>query len=292
MFTLSPNNRDQPDDVLLDDLRAVAGQFPGAVLTRDLYAAHGRFAAATIANRFGGWGRAVEQAGLESARHDTVSSAEALLDLQRVASLLAANSLSLSQYRSHGKYSERPFLKHFGSWLAALTAASLAPSEHFNPRSTDESLFENLENVWQSLGRQPTVNDMSPPLSAYSAHTYKRRFGGWRKALEAFVDASASDVGIPATPSPSAPVPAKGLDTPRTPGKSRSVGWRLRYTVLCRDHFACRACGRSPATHTGLVLQVDHITPWSRGGETVESNLQTLCEQCNGGKGAAQQLER
>lgn len=287
MFTLKPDNRGQPDAVLLDDLRAVAMSFPSATLTRDLYGEHGRFAPATIANRFGGWGRAVELAGLRSARHDNVTRAEALLDLERVARLLETSSLSLGQYRAHGKHSESPYVKHFGSWTAALAAASLQPSEHFNAKSTDEALFENLETVWQRLGRQPTVNDMVSPLSAISAETYKRRFGGWRRALEAFVEAAASDRAPSenphsgsddATPTPALPVRVS---------RPRSVGWRLRYVVLCRDRFACRACGRSPATHPGVTLEVDHVIPWSRGGETVEFNLQALCQQCNGGKSSA-----
>ena len=34
----------------------------------------------------------------------------------------------------------------------------------------------------------------------------------------------------------------------------------------------------------GAKLHVDHIIPVSKGGKTVMSNLQTLCEQCNIGK--------
>jgi 5-methylcytosine-specific restriction endonuclease McrA len=51
-----------------------------------------------------------------------------------------------------------------------------------------------------------------------------------------------------------------------------------------RDNFSCRACGASPASEPGLTLHVDHIVAWSRGGETVDDNLQTLCEPCNLGK--------
>lgn len=51
-----------------------------------------------------------------------------------------------------------------------------------------------------------------------------------------------------------------------------------------RDDFKCRICGRSPAVHPGTVLHVDHVHPWSKGGETVMANLQTLCDQCNIGK--------
>jgi 5-methylcytosine-specific restriction endonuclease McrA len=36
-----------------------------------------------------------------------------------------------------------------------------------------------------------------------------------------------------------------------------------------------------------VQLHVDHIKPWSLGGETVAENLQTLCDQCNAGKSNA-----
>jgi Homing endonuclease associated repeat/HNH endonuclease len=287
MFHLAVNNRDQPDDVLLTDLRTVARKLSKTILRRVDYATHGRFAPATVANRFGGWGRALERAGLGSARHFGVSREEAIADLRRVATELNTLELSLPLYRSRGKYSDKPFVHHFGGWVSALAAAGLQASEFFNSRTTDESLYENLELVWQSLGRQPTVNDMHSPLSRYSAHTYKRRFGGWRKALESFVAASSAQP-VQSAVEGSAPLPLAAV--PSQPeaqaGRSRSVGWRLRYLVLSRDRFTCKACGRSPATQPGLCLQVDHIVPWSKGGPTVAKNLQTLCEQCNGGKGA------
>ena len=287
MFHLSLNNRDQPDEVLLDDLRAVTVKIGKARLTRQDYSAHGRFAAATVSNRFGGWGRALERAGLASSRHFSVSREEAVADLQRVAGILGVKDISLASYRAHGKFSEKPYLNHFGSWIGALSAAGLALSENYNPRISDEALFENLELTWQRLGRQPTVNDMHPPNSAHSVDVYKRRFGGWRKALEAFVSASATEGEAHVSAAVPGSADASGVAVPeRARGRSRSVGWRLRYTVLRRDRFACRACGRSPAIHPGVLLEVDHVVPWSKGGLTVEPNLQTLCEQCNGGKGA------
>src|SRR3954453_9372900 len=65
---------------------------------------------------------------------------------------------------------------------------------------------------------------------------------------------------------------------------SRDPSLRLRFRVLQRDDFKCCACGASPATSAGLRLQVDHIVPWSVGGETTECNLQTLCVSCNLGR--------
>ena len=51
-----------------------------------------------------------------------------------------------------------------------------------------------------------------------------------------------------------------------------------------RDNFKCRITGRSPATNQNVILEVDHIVPWDKGGETVMENLQTLAKEINIGK--------
>lgn len=56
----------------------------------------------------------------------------------------------------------------------------------------------------------------------------------------------------------------------------------LRYEILKRDNYRCKSCGTG-ANH-GVQLHVDHINPVSKGGLTVRSNLQTLCQDCNLGK--------
>lgn len=57
----------------------------------------------------------------------------------------------------------------------------------------------------------------------------------------------------------------------------------MRYDVLRRDGFRCVRCGRG--REDGVKLHVDHIVPVSRGGKSTMDNLQTLCEDCNCGKG-------
>lgn len=59
---------------------------------------------------------------------------------------------------------------------------------------------------------------------------------------------------------------------------------QLRYNILHRDKFRCKACGAMP--ETGALLQIDHIKPIACGGLTEWNNLQTLCATCNLGKGA------
>ena len=67
----------------------------------------------------------------------------------------------------------------------------------------------------------------------------------------------------------------------------RSTSMKLRFDILRRDNFKCCACGASPAKDPAVELHVDHIIPWSKGGETTMDNLQTLCSKCNFGKGNA-----
>lgn len=66
--------------------------------------------------------------------------------------------------------------------------------------------------------------------------------------------------------------------------KSRDPSPRLRFEVLVRDKFTCRFCGASPNKDPSVTLHIDHIMPWSKGGKTTLSNLQTLCSVCNLGK--------
>lgn len=64
---------------------------------------------------------------------------------------------------------------------------------------------------------------------------------------------------------------------------------KMRYKILQRDNHRCVLCGRTAQESiaaSGHGLEVDHITPVSKGGKTEESNLRTLCFACNRGKGA------
>ena len=66
--------------------------------------------------------------------------------------------------------------------------------------------------------------------------------------------------------------------------RTRAISDKLRYQVLKRDNFKCCTCGASPAKEPSVELHIDHIIPWSKGGETTLENLQTLCSKCNIGK--------
>lgn len=61
--------------------------------------------------------------------------------------------------------------------------------------------------------------------------------------------------------------------------RDRNHYLHIRETILERYGYKCLWCGDMER------LEMDHIVPRSRGGPTELSNLQPLCQRCNGKKG-------
>lgn len=58
----------------------------------------------------------------------------------------------------------------------------------------------------------------------------------------------------------------------------------LRRKIMKRDNYTCRNCKKYMPDGKGI--HIDHIIPIAKGGKTIESNLQVLCQRCNLQKGA------
>ena len=204
---------------------------------------------------------------------------ELIADVQRVASELGKDAVTINEQNERGRFHASTLIRKFGRWLTVLEKAGLRQTRT-PPNIPEEHLFRNLEEIWIRLGRQPRYQEVLKPASSYSVGTYEKRFGGWRNALQAFVayineaEASPSEI-LTEYPQIKPELKQQG---------SRNINWRLRFVVMRRDNFKCRACGRSPATDPAVTLDVDHIRAWSKGGATVLENLQTLCTKCNIGK--------
>jgi hypothetical protein len=204
-----------------------------------------------------------------------VSDDELVSDLRRVAALLVSGTVTGEQYESYGTYNRTTLQRRFGSWNEALQRADLKIS--LRQDYPTEELFENILGLWQYYGRQPRLDETYLPPSKISGTPYQRQFRSWTKALRAFVD-YANDTSVELAEH-SVKI---GIDNKHKTGRNPSL--RLRWRVLQRDNFKCCGCGASPAITLGVELHVDHIDPWSKGGETVLENLQTLCSKCNLGK--------
>jgi len=220
--------------------------------------------------------------------HRDLADEDLIDDVRNVAARTGRDTVTIAEYESFGRFHPSTLQRRFKSWFNVLKKAGLQESRS-RLNIPDEELFENVRNVWMVLKRQPKYDEMRKPLSRYSASTYEKRFGSWRKGLEAFVEYVNTDAvneeasGFGESGKAIREEPSKSANR-RT---SREPSERLRFSVLLRDGFRCQTCGKSPLSSPGVELQVDHIVPWSRGGETVRENLQSKCLECNLGKGNA-----
>lgn len=295
-FVLNQYHRNTPDEELIEDVKRVADLLKKESLSCKDYSSHGRFSYGTLRNRFGSWNEVLRRAGLsvEKGRlkfHDYCESDEVFFaDLRRVAKLMGRGYVTRTEYEKHGRFNYGERTKKYGGWGSLLKVAGLEKTPfRTGPKQmySEKELFEEIERVWIKLGRQPSSTDFEKNEFKYGRNTFLRRFGGWRKALEAFVDYINSEDDE----EKSEIVPEEGVhDKTLIDQKSfkhktkRDINLRLRFKVMARDHFKCCKCGKSPATDPSVVLHIDHIYPYSKGGETIMENLQTLCSDCNLGK--------
>lgn len=285
-FELKPYNRNVSDDDFLSDLRRVASELKLDSLSIKEYEKNGKYHPSTLKRRFGSWTKTLKLAGLQLRKNPKIEDDELITDLKRVAAALNKKSVTQNEYKSLGKYDSAPLVRTFGSWFKALEKAGLEKTRTWGV--TNEEYFENLEEIWTKLGRQPNYAEIEKPFSKYSAGAYERRFGSWRKALEAFIEfVNQGDSESLKEEEKIEILPQEGTDIETQTVKhktNRNINWRLRFIVMKRDNFKCKKCGRSPATDPSIILHVDHKTAWANGGETELENLETLCSVCNIGK--------
>jgi hypothetical protein len=286
------------DEALLEEIRRVAALAGTGPLTKTSFKKlSGRVSPTTIRRRLGEWREALEAAGVghlyagpavtkkmkqQPARR--MSNEEIVREIQRVWTENGSPTLSVETFDKGSNVTSSSALRlRFGSWPAALKKAGIGICDH-GKRYTDKECFENLVNVWTHFGRQPEYREMSLAPSLVGPKAYIVRWGTWHKALKAFVEwANADELTEPEA--------RRDLQAERlvrvepVPEDRHEVPPRLRWKVIVRDRFRCVACGRSPATDLTVELHVDHISPHADGGKTVMENLQSLCRDCNLGKG-------
>lgn len=294
------------DEEILSDIKQIALNLNINYISINIYKKYGKFSQCAIQNHFGTWKHTLLLANLRTERTSKelklISDEEYFSDVRRVANLLNSETVKYNDYKKYGKYSAEYIFKRFSSWKDFLVRAKLKPTGFSKEKIPDEDLFAEIERMWIELGRQPTSTDIiKTNISKYSIDTFKRRFGGWRKTLEAFISyinlegrTSSLEISDSRQEIQKEVIMEKSSDDTADIANKRSkksvhittrnVNARLRYQVLKRDHYKCCSCGASPAKGSAVELEVDHIIPWADGGETVLDNLQTLCSICNNGK--------
>jgi hypothetical protein len=209
-----------------------------------------------------------------------MSDDDVLQALRGLAAHLNKAELTVDDVERHLPFSRATLSRRWGTSQAAFRAAGLAVSQSWR-RYTDDECFENLLAVWARYGRPPKYGEMGVPPSRVGGKAYVNRFGTWNKALSAFVERVSEEAPTPNRPAPKTRKREPEQEARRT---NRDIPLGLRFRVLRRDTFKCVLCGDNPPVNPRCVLHVDHIVPWSKGGETMVENLRTLCASCNVGR--------
>ncbi len=239
------------DEELLDDLKKVALSLNKRSLTQWEYdnSNLNRFSGDTIGKRIG-WNKAIEKAGLEISLRQGISEKELLKNLEHVWLTLGRQPRRREMIRPISKYSERPYMDSYGSWLNAVKVfveymnSNLEHNEDMSEFELNETTVEPVIEKRHKVKRAPLqrLRESTPllnPVDSVKENILKRK-------------------------------------------TKRDPNGRLKVQVLIRDGNKCRLCG---ITVTGENIHFDHVIPWSKGGETVLENLQVLCAPHNLAKG-------
>ncbi len=265
------------------------------------------FGTKVFEKKFGSWTKAIEAFCLANPEYTSGSNDKSynatkellVQELEQIKEKYKLEVLEQRDYKKYGgKYSVATFHNRFGSWKNALRLVGLKAGRQ---APTETELLDELQRLWEELGRQPSKDEITK-RSKYKYSTYRHVFGGWTKAIYAFVaDREKEDLGdesieaetrlINRFEKKEVPNEPRLIDTESVfdgvniikMKTSRKVGNRLRFRVLERDNFTCQYCGKSPKDE-GVRLEADHIIAYSKGGETTFENLTTACWGCNSGK--------
>ncbi len=287
------------DDALVAEIRRVVEILPAGPVTRKAFDQVSRVSSSNLVRRLGGWRQALERAGvgeryfgrrvttkMRAQTTRALADDELIQELRRVAVALKSDTLTMDQFsRASDRANAAGIKRRFGSWKAALQRAGLTLSAR-GRRYSDDEYLDNVLVVWTHYGRQPKYREMDEPPSSIPAGAYEAKFGGWRRALGAFVERVNADREMRSSSS-APPLPPQAASRPGASSRprTRTISLGLRYDVLRRDKFKCVLCGASPAITPTCQLHIDHIAAFARGGTTEEANLRTLCSHCNVGKG-------
>ncbi len=177
------------DTSVIAEIRRVMALLPPGPVTVAAFDRLSKVHSTTLRNRFGGWRQALAAAGIDERFNDSNARRtrdEVIKELNRVAGLLGKIKIGRSEFEKHSRFKSKAVCTAFGTFPAALQAAGLAPLERHD--RSDEECFENVLALWSHYGRAPTYGELRQPPSQISGKIYARRWGGWRKALRAFME--------------------------------------------------------------------------------------------------------
>ncbi|MFA5772276.1 MAG: HNH endonuclease [Thermoplasmata archaeon] len=230
---------------------------------------------------------------LKRTRIDKISREKIISELENAAKLFDYTEFGKRDFDKIADISAATVENEFGCWNKALVSLrehlkmkniELRPREFptNKPKYSQQQLFDEMERIWNLTGQRPSRLEWEEAHPKINYGTYTHRFGSWTNACLKFIEYKMGGI-IVVNSEQNTKCHLKNSHMIKSEDK-RGIPLKLRLNVLKRDNFRCVFCGRSPATHVGVILHIDHKIPFSKGGKTEIGNLQTLCLECNIGK--------
>lgn len=273
-----PNSRNKiPRRELLEELERVADEI-GHTPTIDELENRSTLSIGPFIMEFGTWNGAIEAVGLKPNHRNFVPDDELKDELRRLADELGSTPTA-KEMGNKGRFSAVVYLSRFGSYNEAIKEVGLSPNRRTDIPS--DEMLRSIQDLAESLGRQPTYDEMDS-LGEFSTATFERRFGSWTDALieAGFERRSFEGENNPAW--------KPETDTPKLYGK----GWteQKKQEIRKRDSYSCQdpTCQMDQKEHIrvyGCALHVHHLmTPESfddKERANRPDNLVTLCCVCH-----------
>lgn len=151
--------------------------------------------------------------------------------------------------------------------------------------------YSYAESIENEKKRDKTLTALKMAID--DGHEYRfvavrnyRRYNGYTEQIDSEIYTSFERLESSRMVSPSLVQPAgtRSVSAEHRAKQRALMTPELRRQIAERDNYTCQKCGRYMPD--GFGLEIDHIVPVSKGGETVPWNLQVLCYKCNAEKGA------
>jgi hypothetical protein len=166
---------------------------------------------------------------------------------------------------------ERTVFSHFVGWGDETTRIEL--------RAASVVHAERMAESWCALGQSCVVVNSERELQVFVA-----LLGGHALIAHEVVEEHVPEV-LAGSPCVKLGVTKgfSGVKAELQQARRRHPAPRDRMTIMRRDEYRCRLCGRRPDDSLDLRLHVHHINDYAKGGPTLPWNLITLCQTCHDG---------
>ncbi|WP_435153267.1 homing endonuclease associated repeat-containing protein [Haladaptatus sp. DFWS20] len=145
---------------------------------------HGQYSHRPFYREFDLWNEALKAAGFETNHENEIAKEKLLQEMQRMVEKFG-RAPTMQEMRDEGRYSPRPYLHAFDSWVGAWNVSGLKyHATRPNNQIDSGELFAALREIADELDKIPSKIEMER-YGAYSAEPFKREFGSWNDGLEA-----------------------------------------------------------------------------------------------------------